>query len=155
MSEVFDQAEPGTVYALPQYQPGKADPREQFRRYLIRAGVTPWPRIFHNLRGSRETELMKMHPAHVVCSWIGNSELVAAKHFLQVTDEDFNEAVASASGVAQGWPTIQPTHGVPQSPTNEKSPGFPELCDYVSACGTFKYPLRESNPCRRTENPVS
>jgi hypothetical protein len=29
----------------------------------------------------------------VVCSWIGNSQLIAAKHYLQVTDEDFEKAV--------------------------------------------------------------
>jgi len=29
----------------------------------------------------------------VVCKWIGNSQSVAAKHYLQVTDEDFAKAV--------------------------------------------------------------
>ena len=29
---------------------------------------------------------------HVVCAWIGNSAAVAAKHYLQVTDEHFEQA---------------------------------------------------------------
>ena len=29
---------------------------------------------------------------HVVCAWIGNSEAIAAKHYLQVTDADFEQA---------------------------------------------------------------
>ena len=30
---------------------------------------------------------------HVVCRWIGNSQPIAAKHYLQVTDEHFSRAV--------------------------------------------------------------
>ena len=29
------------------------------------------------------------YPLHVVCEWIGNTEMIAAKHYLQVTDADF------------------------------------------------------------------
>ena len=29
---------------------------------------------------------------HVVCSWIGNTKAVAAKHYLQTTDEHFRKA---------------------------------------------------------------
>ena len=30
---------------------------------------------------------------HAVCQWLGNSQLVAAKHYLQVTDGHFEQAV--------------------------------------------------------------
>ena len=30
--------------------------RTQFKKILKRAGVTPWPRLWHNLRASRQTE---------------------------------------------------------------------------------------------------
>ncbi len=33
---------------------------------------------------------------HVVCAWIGNSQPVAAKHYLQVTDEHFTLALQNA-----------------------------------------------------------
>jgi hypothetical protein len=33
----------------------------------------------------------------VVCAWIGNTELIAAKHYLQVTDGDFDRAVSGAA----------------------------------------------------------
>lgn len=36
---------------------------------------------------------MEIYPAHVVCGWIGNSEAVARKHYLQVTDAHFEKAV--------------------------------------------------------------
>ena len=40
---------------------------------------------------------MEIDPAHVVCGWIGNSEAVALKHYLQVTDAHFEKAVFSTS----------------------------------------------------------
>lgn len=46
----------------------------------------------------RETELAEIFPLHVVCAWIGNSSAIAAKHYLQVTDEHFDRAIASGTG---------------------------------------------------------
>jgi len=67
--------------------------RTQLLRIIKRAGVKPWPKLFNNLRSTRETELAEKYPLHVVCAWIGNSQPVAAKHYLQVTDEHFAKAV--------------------------------------------------------------
>ena len=53
-----------------------------------------------NLRSTRETELAEEHPIHVVCKWLGNSQPVAAKHYLQVTDEHFEKAVELAGSAA-------------------------------------------------------
>jgi integrase len=64
-------------------------------RFVVRAGVTPWEKTFQNLRSSCETDLTANFPLHVACAWIGNTEAVAIKHYLQVTDEHF----ATASGV--------------------------------------------------------
>ena len=36
-------------------------------------------------------------PAQVAAAWIGNSVAVAMKHYLQVTDEHFNEAAQNAA----------------------------------------------------------
>ena len=33
------------------------------------------------------------YPMHVVCDWIGNSQPVALKHYLQVTEDHFAAAV--------------------------------------------------------------
>ena len=54
--------------------------------------LTPWPKLFQNLRSTRETELTEQFPVHVVCKWIGNSHPVAAKFYLQVTEDHFREA---------------------------------------------------------------
>ncbi len=70
--------------------------RHGLKRIIERAVLTPWPRITHNLRSSRQTELCEDFPAHVVSAWLGNSTDVADKHYLQVTDDHFQQATARA-----------------------------------------------------------
>jgi hypothetical protein len=62
-------------------------------RILERAGIKPWPKLFQNLRSSRESELMKVHGVEVACAWIGNTPAVATKYYLQITDEDYELAL--------------------------------------------------------------
>ena len=64
---------------------------------IKRAGLKPWPKLWQNLRSTRETELADQFPAHVAAAWIGNSVAVAVKHYLQVTDEHFSEAAQNAA----------------------------------------------------------
>lgn len=71
-----------------------------FARLIRKAGLEVWPRIFHNLRASLETDLTYRFPIHVVTSWLGNSPKIAADHYLSVRDADFEQAVAL--GVGQG-----------------------------------------------------
>src|SRR5262245_42421699 len=73
------------------------DPDANLRllRAITRAGVKPWPKLFHNLRATRQTELVAKFPIHVVCKWLGNSPTVADKHYLQVTEADFERAAKS------------------------------------------------------------
>jgi len=66
-------------------------------RIIKRAGLESCPKLFHNLRGSRETELTAQFPRHVACQWIGNSQVIAATHYLQVTDNHFAEAVEGSA----------------------------------------------------------
>jgi hypothetical protein len=66
--------------------------RTQLEQIIRKAGLEPWPKLWQNLRSTRETELAETTPLHVVCAWIGNSRAVAAKHYLQIRDEDFDRA---------------------------------------------------------------
>lgn len=66
--------------------------RGDLLRLCARAGVLPWPRLFQNLRSSRETELVNKFPLHVACAWVGNSPRVAQRHYLQVTPEHLQQA---------------------------------------------------------------
>jgi hypothetical protein len=67
--------------------------RTQFGRIIKRAGLEPWPRLFHALRASRETELAAEYPVHVVTAWLGNTPKIAMKHYLMTTESDFSKAI--------------------------------------------------------------
>ena len=102
-----DVWEPGADLVINRYR--GENPRTGFLRILKRAGVKPWPRLFQNLRASRQTELEEEFPTHVVCYWCGNSESIARKHYLQVTDEHYGRALQN------------PTHQSATSSTNGES----------------------------------
>ena len=97
LEAAFDEAAPGTEYVISRYRDKNKNLRTQLQRIIRKAGLTPWPKIWHNLRATRQTELAQIHPIHVVCEWIGNSQAVAAKHYLRVTEADFAQAFAGAA----------------------------------------------------------
>lgn len=86
----------------------------RFQKIIKRAGLTPWPRLWHNLRASRQTELEENFPSHVVCAWLGNSVAVAAKHYLQVLDSHFTKATQKATQQSPERGVFE-THGVTQN----------------------------------------
>ena len=92
-----DQGKPlGYVITIPSIRRDRyANIRTRLENIILRAGLSPWPKLTHNLRATRETELAATFPEHVVCEWIGNSSRVARKHYLRVTEAD----VARAAGV--------------------------------------------------------
>ena len=92
LRESFD-AEPGTEFVISKYRDTNTNLRSQLQRIILKAGLEAWPKLFQNLRSTRETELAEKFPMHVVCRWMGNSELVAAKHYLQLTDGHFERAI--------------------------------------------------------------
>jgi len=94
---VFEQREEGEENVITRYRQANCNLRTQLIRYIKKAGLTPWPRLFHNLRASCQTELVERFPAHVVCEWLGNSEAVAREHYLQTTDEHFAKAIAGGT----------------------------------------------------------
>jgi len=74
-----------------------ANLRKQMSRLIRRSGMTVWPKLFQNIRSSRQTELEERFPRKTVCAWMGNSETVADQHYLQVLDEHFDRAVVGES----------------------------------------------------------
>ncbi|MBA4016488.1 MAG: hypothetical protein C0483_04815 [Pirellula sp.] len=126
---------------------------------MCRAGIEPWPKLFQNLRSTRETELMETYPAHVVCAWIGNSESVAQKHYLQITDEHFAKAVRAAPNDQNAAPErralqkalqqgAEPARTVPKrpAPAQQKAPVLPGLAALFDLVQEPKIPLRGFEP---------
>ncbi len=93
LEKVFDKAPEQTEFVITRYRDTNANLRTRLLRIMGRAGVSPWPKLFQNLRSTRETELTDQgFPQHVVCAWLGNSPKIANKHYLQVTDAHFDQA---------------------------------------------------------------
>ena len=88
----YEQAEPGTEFVITRYRKSGLNLRTQLMRILDKAGLKAWPKLWQNLRATRQTELAKSWPEYIVCAWIGNSKQVAREHYLQVTDEHFEKA---------------------------------------------------------------
>jgi len=107
LEAVFDLAPEGAIYVFPDHMRrgcygsrgwGSCNPRTQLTRIIRRAGLEPWPRLFQNLRASRETELVEEFPIHVVTAWLGNTPRIAQRHYLQVTEEHFEAAIRGNGG---------------------------------------------------------
>lgn len=94
LRDALASAPAGSTFVISRYRQRNCNLRTQLLRIIRRAGLEPWPRLFHNLRASRQTELCERFPAHVVCEWLGNTEAVAAGHYLQVMDAHFGRAIA-------------------------------------------------------------
>jgi integrase len=105
LEDLFESAPPGAVHVITRYRDAGQNLRTTFEKIIDRAGLLSWPRLFQNLRASRETELAGKFPLHVVAAWIGNSTPVAAKHYLSVTDADFDRAIGG--GAESGARTAQ------------------------------------------------
>lgn len=94
LDKAWDRSKEGDVFVLPRLS--LTSLREGFEKIIRNAGLTAWPRLFHNLRASRQTELQAIFPGHVVCAWMGNSEQVAFDHYLMPTDADYARALQNA-----------------------------------------------------------
>lgn len=66
--------------------------RKNLLAAIKKAGLKPWPRLWHNLRLSCRNDLAKLFPPHVCDIWIGHSAEEAKESYLIVTDADWKKA---------------------------------------------------------------
>jgi integrase len=104
LQEGWEAAEEGAEFVITRYRTDSQNLRTTFLKIIERAGLQPWPKLFQNMRASRQTELEETFPTHVVCKWMGNSPKVAQKHYLQVTDSHFDKAVQNPVQQASAHP---------------------------------------------------
>ena len=147
LDAAYDAAKPGTEHVITRYRDANANLRTQFNRIVRKAGLEPWQKPFQNLRSTRETELAESFPIHVVCAWIGNSEAVAAKHYLQVTDEHFAKAAHQATRAPAVSSHPQPSGETADPSIPAENADFPVLVDMPSSPGrtrTFDKPVNRA-----------
>ncbi len=139
LEAAFDAAEPGTMHVVTKHRIASANLRTTFRKICNRAGVQLWERAFQNMRATRETELSQDYPMHVVSAWIGNSTPVAVKHYLTVTDGDYEKALQN--------PMQQPQETARNGRNQEaQTPGFSGVCDPLPCPAKVVIPPRGVEP---------
>ena len=62
LREVFEQAQEGIEYVVTRYRSRGVNLRTQLERIIVKAGLKAWPKLFQNLRSTRETELAEWWP---------------------------------------------------------------------------------------------
>lgn len=76
--------------------------RTQLLKYIKRAGLEPWPRLWQNLRVSAATDFARIVPAHVAARICGHTVQIARLFYWQVTDSDISEAREKFGGLTGG-----------------------------------------------------
>ncbi|HEX2973838.1 MAG TPA: hypothetical protein VHP11_16010, partial [Tepidisphaeraceae bacterium] len=153
--QLFTETPEGTEYVISKCRGGALNLRTQFERIIKRAGEAPWPRLFHNLRASRETELLREYDFATVCKWMGNSPAVAARHYATSVDLDgdfrraaglVDQAQQKAQQSAAGKPCQGKTSTGGENTQTPAEPGFVTCSQVPATTGvTGEWARQDSN----------
>jgi len=143
LTEAFEQAKEGAVYVIERHR-HYPNFGMLLTRLVKQAGLSPWPKIWHNLRATRCTELLREFPEHIVTRWCGHTKGIAEQSYWMTTAEDIARATTckvgeTASGGANvvqqdvantenGWQEISATH-----PEAQVFPHFARICDSLQS----------------------
>jgi integrase len=137
----FADAEEGEEQVVPGVTP-ESNLRTTGEKFIRYAGLTPWDRLFQNLRLSCATDWANEYPEHEAVAWGGHTAAVAMKHYWQVSEEHFAMATGQTPkqrGHDQGhnrgqtafdmncrdesaFPPIGPSRGADKSCQNKTTP---------------------------------
>ena len=103
---IFAEAfEPGATLIVPMATPKKVNLRTHLLRIIKKAGHKPWPKLFQNLRASREADWVdERYPLHVTAKWMGHSPKVAAQHYLMAREHHFEAVVRGDTAIPTATP---------------------------------------------------
>ncbi len=128
------------TYVINRYR-GGCNLNPHLRRIIGRAGLKPWERTWHNMRASRQTELATSYPLHTVCAWLGNTKAIAAGHYLQITDGDWQRAVGSTGSALNAAPSLAVPFAGGDAVTDARAAHKPTQQQTVPTCtGSHFYP---------------
>ncbi len=145
LRDAFEKAEPGSEFVITAHS--HRNLRTQLERIIAKAKVKQWPRLFHNMRASRQTELAAAFPLADVCAWLGNSPAIAASHYLQATDANFQAATTLNTGVEKRREPNPSPNPVP-GPSPRQSPPNP-----ADQRGTDSGTPKAQTPAQQPEAP--
>ncbi len=151
LQQAWDAAPSGAVYIFPSIRSAEKNQGTWLKRAILRAGRQPWPKAWVNLRSTRATELVDQYPSHVAAAWLGHTEVIANRHYRQVTKGHVQRATSQPTGTMPGEkakeklaqnPAHSPHVSANQgSSRNEQSPANPRINE---ACGAMQTPQVET-----------
>tara|TARA_R110002124_G_scaffold67306_2_gene182858 strand:+ start:17109 stop:18257 length:1149 start_codon:yes stop_codon:yes gene_type:complete len=98
LEDCRELAEDDAELVIVKHRRGSCNLRTCMQKIVKRAGLNQWPRLFQNMRSSRETELLSEgFQLQTVVAWLGNSPTVALKSYLQVREDDYKKATQKAT----------------------------------------------------------
>ena len=100
LEQAYDAAPEGSVNVIKHCQ-GTKNYRKGLKEIILKAGLLPWPKLFNNLRSTRETELAKNYSLQAATAWIGNTPKIALGHYLQVTEQEWQNATTTTNSDAK------------------------------------------------------
>ena len=145
LTEAFDAAPDGAVYVVTRHR-SQADMkngswknsnfRTRFNKMVKRVGLPPWPKPFHGMRASCETDLLEKHPLQAVARWMGHSPKVAVANYLRVRDEHFDQAISGDGRSLAHFPAhssqVQSHQGSSPNKETPEKPRIDEGCSTLS-----------------------
>lgn len=170
LSELFEVSREGELYVIADFREWllkrqglqNANLRTQLTRYILQAGLMPWPKLWSNLRRSCAIDLAMRFPSFAVSEWTGHTQAVSEAFYLRITPEleagvqNFRRIEAKQNAKQQtaapgGKRSQTPSLPIPQVPnppllaplcqlaqTLQIPPRGVELVS-VSRCGTVGY----------------
>ncbi|ASV74383.1 hypothetical protein THTE_1781 [Thermogutta terrifontis] len=63
------------------------------QKKLAKVVLESWPRLWHNLRASCESDLAQAFPLAVITKWLGNSPSIALRRYLDPADAAYAQAL--------------------------------------------------------------
>ena len=105
LTEAFELAPEGTEFVIWKYElrSGAESPRGwqnsnlrgRFNHFLQSSGIPEISKPFQSMRSSRENEMVEEYPLKCVVDWVGHDIKVAAKHYLNSSNEEHHQKAVS------------------------------------------------------------
>jgi integrase len=108
------------------------------RRATARAGISPWPKTFQNLRRSCAQDISEMLPAHASAKIMGHSISVAANHYVSVTDHHFRKITHPNGDSGEHNATQNPTQNTSVDAGTQRNleQQVPDESELVGSCAS-------------------
>ncbi len=73
LEDLYSLANEGDRYVCERHRSNNSGPyRGPLLQAISKSGLTAWPKLYHNLRASCRTDLLKHYEPHVVNKWLGH-----------------------------------------------------------------------------------